>query len=86
MNVHRAVFASGMKVSGPTVHLVDERYDQGPILAQTAVSIADCTAPEQIAERVLLEEHRLYPATLALLAQGRFRLDGDRVTLLPTSD
>jgi phosphoribosylglycinamide formyltransferase-1 len=80
--VHEAVFAAGMKVSGPTVHLVDEEYDQGPILMQRAVSIEDCATPDEIAARVLVEEHRLYPEALGLLARGRFRIEGRRATLL----
>ena len=80
--VHEAVFAAGMKVSGPTVHLVDEEYDHGPILMQRAVPIHDCATPEEIAARVLVEEHRIYPETLGLLARGRFRIEGRRATLL----
>jgi len=77
--VHQAVFEAGMKVSGATVHLVDEAYDRGPILAQEAVAIADCATPEAIAARVLEVEHRLYPATLGRLAEGRFEIEGRRV-------
>ncbi len=80
--VHEAVFAAGMHVSGPTVHLVDNEYDHGIILAQTAVSIADCRSPEEIAARVLIEEHKLYPRTLGLLAEGRLRIEGRRARLL----
>ncbi len=80
--VHEAVFAAGMQVSGPTVHLVDNEYDHGIILAQTAVSIADCRSPEEIAARVLVEEHKLYPRTLGLLAEGRLRIEGRRARLL----
>lgn len=83
MKVHQAVFDSGMKVSGPTVHLVDEHYDHGPILLQRAVPIGDCGNPEEIAARVLREEHKIYPKALGLLAQGRFRIEGQRVRLLP---
>jgi len=82
MNVHRAVFASGMKVSGATVHLVDEEYDHGPILLQAAVDIGDCRSPEEIARRVLKEEHRIYPKALGLLAEGRFRIEGNRTYLI----
>ncbi len=82
MAVHRAVFASGMQVSGPTVHLVDEQYDHGTILAQSAVSIADCRTPEEIAARVLVEEHKLYPRALGWLATGRLQIEGDRARLL----
>lgn len=80
-HVHAAVFAAGMKVSGATVHLVDEEYDRGPILAQRAVSIEDCRTPEEIAARVLVEEHRLYPETLGRLVSGAFRVVGRRVEL-----
>ena len=78
LRVHRAVFDAGMKVSGPTVHLVDEEYDRGPILLQRAVAIDVCASPEVIAARVLVEEHRIYPEALGLLAAGRFRLEGRR--------
>ncbi|MCK4303783.1 MAG: phosphoribosylglycinamide formyltransferase [Candidatus Eisenbacteria sp.] len=78
MKVHEAVFASGMKVSGPTVHLVDEQYDHGPILMQRAIAIDDCKCPEEIASLVLAEEHKIYPETLGLLAQGRFQVNGRR--------
>jgi formyltetrahydrofolate-dependent phosphoribosylglycinamide formyltransferase len=78
MRVHEAVFAAGMKVSGPTVHLVDEEYDHGPILAQRAVPIDDCRSPEEIAARVLVEEHRIYPETLGKLAEGHFQVKGCR--------
>lgn len=79
MRVHRAVFESGMKVSGPTVHLVDEHYDHGPILMQRAVAIDDCRTPEEIAARVLAEEHRLYPEAVGLLAESRFHIEEGRV-------
>ncbi len=82
MRVHRAVLEAGMKVSGATVHLVDEHYDHGPILMQRAVAIDDCRSPEEIAARVLVEEHRIYPEALGLLAEGRFRLEGARAIRL----
>jgi phosphoribosylglycinamide formyltransferase-1 len=78
MRVHQAVFEAGMKVSGPTVHLVDEQYDHGPILMQRAVAIDDCGTPEEIAARVLVEEHCIYPEAIGLLACGGFRLEGRR--------
>ncbi len=84
MNVHQAVFDSGMKVSGPTVHLVDEEYDQGIILQQRAVSIEDCIDPTAIAARVLVEEHKLYSETLGLLASGRFSFEEHRAILHPS--
>jgi phosphoribosylglycinamide formyltransferase-1 len=79
MNVHRAVYLSGVHYSGVTVHLVNNEYDAGPIVAQKAVYIADCRSPEEIAERVLVEEHQLYPAAVKKLIENRFTLDGKRI-------
>ena len=61
MNVHRAVIESGASESGATVHLVDEEYDQGRVLAQERVPVHAGDMPEQLAARVLEVEHRLYP-------------------------
>src|SRR5690606_35781064 len=61
LRVHRAVLASGAKVSGATVHLVDERYDEGPIVAQWPVPVLPGDTPARLAARVLKVEHILYP-------------------------
>ncbi len=61
MHVHRAVLASGATLSGPTVHLVDEEYDRGPIVAQWPVPVHGTDTPETLAQRVLQVEHLLYP-------------------------
>lgn len=61
MHVHRAVLASGARVSGPTVHLVDEEYDRGMIVAQWPVPVLPGDTAEALAARVLQVEHRLYP-------------------------
>jgi phosphoribosylglycinamide formyltransferase-1 len=58
-HVHEAVLAAGVSSSGPTVHLVNERYDEGPILAHVEVPVEAGDTPERLAERVLREEHRL---------------------------
>lgn len=72
MRVHRAVLAAGCKVSGVTVHLVDEEYDTGPILAQWPVPVLPGDTAEVLAARVLRVEHRLYPAALeALVVEAR---------------
>ncbi len=68
--VHEAVLASGARVSGPTVHLVDERYDEGRVLAQWPVPVRAGDTPESLAARVLREEHRLYPIVAAHLARA----------------
>jgi len=61
MHVHRAVVTSGARLTGPTVHLVDEEYDRGAILAQWPVPVLPDDTPEAVAARVLEVEHRLYP-------------------------
>jgi len=69
--VHEAVLAAGATVSGATVHLVDEVYDRGPILAQARVAVQPDDTPERLARRVLEAEHRLLPAVvLAAAAAG----------------
>jgi folate-dependent phosphoribosylglycinamide formyltransferase PurN len=70
MRVHRAVLESGARVSGATVHLVNERYDEGRIVAQWPVPVLPGDTPESLAERVLRVEHRLLPAAVELLAGG----------------
>ncbi len=67
--VHEAVLASGARVSGPTVHLVDERYDHGLILAQWPVPVLAADTPETLAARVLEAEHRLLPAVVRAWAR-----------------
>lgn len=75
-HVHEAVLAAGDQKSGPTVHLVDERYDEGPILAQTEVPVLSDDTAESLAARVLEQEHRLFPETLHAIATGTIRLEG----------
>jgi phosphoribosylglycinamide formyltransferase-1 len=75
--VHEAVIASGVRVSGPTVHLVDERYDEGAIVAQWPVPVRDGDTADTLAERVLAVEHRIYPPCVAALCAGELRLEPD---------
>lgn len=70
IRVHRAVLASGARVSGATVHLVDERYDEGRIVAQWPVPVLEGDTPESLAGRVLGVEHLLLPAAVEALARG----------------
>lgn len=74
--VHQAVLAAGEKESGPTVHLVDEEYDHGPVLAQARVPVLAGDTPETLAARVLAQEHRLYAETLQQIAIGEIVLEG----------
>ena len=70
IRVHRAVLAAGATESGATVHLVDEEYDRGPILAQARVPVRPDDTAEQLAERVLAVEHQLLPAAVLKAAQA----------------
>jgi phosphoribosylglycinamide formyltransferase 1 len=80
--VHEAVLASGVAETGVTIHLVDEVYDRGAVLAQSRVPVLRGDTPEQLAQRVLEAEHRLLPmAVLAAAAAGRpVVLEKSRVT------
>lgn len=73
--VHEAVLASGDGITGATIHLVDERIDQGAVLAQRRVAVEDGDTPETLAERVLAVEHSLYVDTLRRIASGEIDLD-----------
>ncbi len=79
MNVHRAVYNSSAKVSGASVHFVDETYDTGTIIAQECIDIRDVKSPEEIAERVLQIEHRILPRVIKLLAEKKVQMINKRV-------
>lgn len=79
MNVHSAVFNSSAKVSGATIHFVDETYDTGKIIAQRCVDINDVSSAEEIAERVLEVEHRLLPFIIKKFAEGKVKMVDNRV-------
>ena len=87
MHVHRAVLKAGSTVSGPTVHLVNAEYDEGPILAQLPVPVLVDDTPEALQERVLEAEHVIYPKTLDAVARGiigihEMRCDGGTHTVI----
>jgi phosphoribosylglycinamide formyltransferase-1 len=77
--VHRAVLEQGCKVSGCTVHFVDERYDTGPIIAQACVKVEDDDTPESLAARIQAQEHRLYPQCIEWVVDNQLRFEGRRV-------
>ena len=77
IRVHEAVVAAGVRVTGATVHFVDEEYDRGPIIAQWPVPVFPDDTPEAVAERVLAVEHALYPAALDAVARGDVSLGDD---------
>ncbi len=85
LRVHHAVIESGAWISGVTVHLADEDYDHGPIVAQEAVRVDPDDTPESLAARVLEVEHRLYSEVIRLFAEGRVAVQGRRVRILEST-
>jgi phosphoribosylglycinamide formyltransferase 1 len=96
MNIHPALLPAfpgihsqkqaldyGARVTGCTVHFVDEGTDTGPIIAQAAVPVLDGDDEATLGARILVEEHRLYPAAIRAVADGRVRVEGRRVKLAP---
>jgi phosphoribosylglycinamide formyltransferase-1 len=81
--VHEAVLASGARVSGCTVHFVTREADAGPIIVQAAVPVEDGDTPATLSARVRREELRAYPLAVRLFAEGRLRVEGNRVRVLP---
>jgi phosphoribosylglycinamide formyltransferase 1 len=79
LDTHARALADGAKIHGCTVHFVVPAIDEGPIIAQAAVAVLDSDTPDTLAARVLAEEHALYPAALARLAEGRLQVEGNRV-------
>lgn len=79
MRVHKSVLEYGCKVTGCTVHLVNENYDMGPIVAQACVPVAEDDTPESIAAKVQNQEHKIYPQCIDWLARGLIRVEGRKV-------
>ena len=95
MNIHPALLPSfkgtrgikdalesGVKVTGPTVHFVDEKLDHGPIILQKAVEVRGDDTEEALLERVHAEEHKIYPEAVKLFVEGRLKIEGRRVRIL----
>jgi phosphoribosylglycinamide formyltransferase 1 len=82
----RDALAHGVKVSGCTVHLVDEEVDHGPVLFQAAVPVEDDDDEERLHERIKHEEHRLLPAAVRLVAAGRVRVEGRRARVVAAEE
>jgi phosphoribosylglycinamide formyltransferase-1 len=81
LDTHARALAAGVKLHGCTVHLVTPEVDSGPIIAQAATPVLAGDTEETLAARVLAAEHVLYPRALRLWAEGRARLEGDRVVV-----
>ena len=94
MNVHPAILPSfpgldaqkralehGVKISGATVHFVAKEVDAGPIILQSHVPVRDDDTTDTLSERILRQEHRLYPEAIRLFTEGQLRIEGRRVVL-----
>ena len=81
-HAHRDVLAYGVKVSGCTIHFVDEGMDSGPIILQTAVPVMDDDDEDALAARVVEQEHKLYPRAISLLLHGKLKIEGRKVRIL----
>ena len=81
LNAQRQAIEYGVKVSGCTVHFVDEGMDTGPIIIQTAVPVLDDDTGESLSDRILVEEHRLYAKAVKLFTDGRLRVEGRKVCI-----
>ena len=79
LHAQRQAIEHGVKVAGVTVHFVDEGVDTGPIIAQASVPVHDDDTEESLADRILVEEHTIYPAVVRSIAEGRVRVAGRHV-------
>jgi phosphoribosylglycinamide formyltransferase-1 len=86
LDAQRQAIEHGVKVSGCTVHFVDETLDGGAIIAQRAVAVLDDDTPATLATRILAEEHKLYVEAVALIIGGDYRVEGRRVVRVATGD
>jgi phosphoribosylglycinamide formyltransferase 1 len=82
LRVHQAVLDYGVKLTGCTVHFVDNQYDHGPIILQKAVEVLPSDSPESLQARVFEAECEAYPQALRMLASGRVKVMGRRVSIV----
>jgi len=78
VDAQEQAFDYGVKISGITIHFVDEHLDAGPILYQEAIDISDCKDAHEVSERILRIEHVAYPKIVDSFAKGRYIVDGKR--------
>lgn len=81
LNVHKRVLEYGVRYSGCTVHFVTPDVDEGSIILQASVPVKQDDTPDMLADRVLEEEHRIYPLAVKLFSEGRLSIEGRRVLI-----
>jgi len=79
LDAQKQALDHGVKISGCSVHFVDEQLDAGPIVLQAAVPVLDDDSAETLSARILVEEHRIYSQAIATVLSGRWRIEGRRV-------
>ncbi len=81
LDAQKAAFDYGVRIAGCTVHFVEEGVDEGPIIIQAAVPVEPSDTAEDLRQRILEQEHVIYPRAIALFEQGRLRVEGRRVLI-----
>ena len=81
LHAQRQALDHGVRITGATVHFVDEGVDTGPIVLQAAVPVEATDTEETLAARILIEEHRIYPEAVRLFAEGRLHVTGRQVSI-----
>jgi phosphoribosylglycinamide formyltransferase-1 len=81
LHAQRQALEYGVRIAGATVHFVDEGVDTGPVVLQAAVAVRQDDTEATLSDRILTEEHRIYPEAIRLFAEGRLRLEGRRVSI-----
>ncbi|VVB92135.1 Phosphoribosylglycinamide formyltransferase [uncultured archaeon] len=82
LHAQKQAFDHGVKVAGCTVHFVDETLDGGPIILQRCVEVKENDTPETLADRILEQEHKIYPEAVKLFVENRLRIEGRKVKIL----
>ena len=82
LHAQEQAFKYGVKVAGCTVHFVDEELDGGPIILQKCVEVKDDDTAQTLAERILEQEHKIYPEAVKLFVENRLRLEGRKVKII----
>lgn len=82
LNAQRQTLEYGMKITGCTVHFVDEGVDTGPIIIQASVEVKEDDTVDSLSARILEQEHRIYPEAVRLFAEGKLSIEGRRVKVL----
>ncbi len=83
LNAQKQALEYGVKISGCTVHFIDEDVDTGPIIIQAPVEVKEYDTPETLAARILAYEHKIYPEAVRLFAEGRLSVNGRKVSIRP---